>query len=156
MIGRFDGDYSFLSNFYPVEVELDGIKYPTVENAFQAAKIQKESLELTNSSRIYSGFNIVGPAEAKKMGRKVHIREDWDAVKDGIMYKLVRDKFFNYPELGAKLLSSVGHELKEGNTWHDNYWGDCDCVRCKSTIGQNKLGIILMQVRDELAQSLGG
>ena len=40
--------------------------------------------------------------------------------------------------------------LIEGNTWHDNYWGDCSCNRCKSKSGENMLGILLMELRDKL------
>ena len=36
-ITRFHEEYRFLSNFYPVKVEYDGVQYPTVEHAYQAA-----------------------------------------------------------------------------------------------------------------------
>jgi len=38
MIDSFKGDFRFLSNFYPVNVDYEGIMYPTVEHAYVAAK----------------------------------------------------------------------------------------------------------------------
>lgn len=38
-------------------------------------------------------------------------------------------------------------EIVEGNYWHDNYWGNCTCDKCKNIEGQNKLGKILMKIR---------
>ena len=40
-------------------------------------------------------------------------------------------------------------ELIEGNTWHDNYWGVCSCSKCNGR-GKNRLGKLLMKVREEL------
>jgi len=37
-INTFRGKYRFLSNFYYAEVNYEGIRYPTVEHAYQAAK----------------------------------------------------------------------------------------------------------------------
>lgn len=49
----------------------------------------------------------------------------------------------------SKLLATGGQELIEGNRWHDTFWGRCVCERCKGT-GQNWLGRLIMQVREEL------
>ena len=63
---------------------------------------------------------------------------------DGLRYK------FAIPELRDKLLATGDQYLEEGNSWHDNYWGNCDCPRCKDTMGRNMLGQLLMQVREEI------
>jgi ribA/ribD-fused uncharacterized protein len=148
VIDWFDGDpdYDFLSNFHPSTVGYRGGKAATVEHAFQAAKTVD-----------YNDFHVImtarGPGEAKGMGRdrRLEIREDWDTIKIGVMYMLLTQKF-SHPELREKLLATGDAELIEGNTWHDNIWGSCICgsmPRCAGE-GENWLGRLLMQVRDEV------
>lgn len=137
-ISEFQGEYRFLSNFYPAEVELDGVTYPTVEHAFQAAKVF--SPELRENIR-----NAPRPGLAKRMGRKHPLRADWEQVKLSIMEQLVRQKFSKEP-LRSRLLATGSAELIEGNYWNDTFWGVC---RGK---GENHLGRMLMKVREELKQ----
>jgi ribA/ribD-fused uncharacterized protein len=138
-IDRFTGDHDFLSNFHPSPIEVDGILYPTVEHAFQAATtaIPEEKQALAETTT---------PGSAKRLGRKVQLRSDWEQVKVGIMEELVRLKFTTHPDLGEQLLATGDAELVEGNNWNDRFWGVC---RGK---GQNQLGKILMKVRSELSQ----
>jgi len=63
---------------------------------------------------------------------------------------IVKLKFAQNPDLRKKLLATGTEELVEGNTWHDNYWGDCSCPECKNIKGRNQLGITLMRVRKEM------
>lgn len=128
---RFDGAYRFLSNFYA-----DPHGGPTVEHMFQAAKTfdNAEALAILEAET---------PGQAKRMGRKVQLRADWDRVKDSIMLDLLRRKFSIEP-LRSRLLNTRDAELIEGNTWGDTYWGVCNGR------GKNMLGKLLMQVRDEL------
>lgn len=88
-------------------------------------------------------------AEAKRIGRRVELRTDWNAKKDGIMEDILRIKFQD-KKLRELLDKTKGYELVEGNTWHDNYWGDCRCTRgaCQGK-GKNMSGVLLMKVRDE-------
>lgn len=135
-IESFQGKYRFLSNFWPCLVVLDGVRYPTVEHAYQAAKT------LNILDRRYIAV-LVSPGDAKRVGKKVVIRPDWESVKVGVMEDLVRQKF-SHPHL-AKLLSETGDaELIEGNTWGDRFWGVC------RGSGRNELGKILMRVRTEV------
>lgn len=135
MINQFRGPYRFLSNFY---VEEDG---KTVEHYFQAAKATSS----VEGRRILAAST---PGKAKKLGRSSQQRHDWEGVKDIVMLTLLRRKFAN-PDLQKKLLATYPEELVEGNTWGDTYWGqDTD-----SGLGLNKLGQLLMQVREELRQS---
>lgn len=61
------------------------------------------------------------------------------------MSGLVRQKFnHRYPELRTKLLSTGDLEIIEGNHWGDTFWGVCNGT------GENHLGRILMQVREDL------
>ena len=65
------------------------------------------------------------------------------------MYQCVKAKFQD-PELKNLLLETKHRYLVEGTTWHDNYWGNCSCEKCKSIQGNNQLGKTLMRVREEL------
>ena len=141
MINCFEREYAFLSNFYPSPIEYEGIKYPTVEAAFQAEK----TLDLHMKMTIATTDN---PGKAKRMGRKVVLREDWEEIKDKIMEDCLRLKFSD-PILREKLLATGDEELEEGNWWHDNYWGSCYCSRC-GDVGKNKLGYLLMKIRKEI------
>jgi ribA/ribD-fused uncharacterized protein len=89
----------------------------------------------------------LNPSEAKKLGRRVNLRKDWEAVKVKIMEELVRAKFTQNPDLVDKLLATGDAHLEEGNTWGDRIWGTVN------DSGANRLGIILMQIRAEIKES---
>lgn len=136
-----DPPYEFLSNFYPARVEFEGIWYPTTEHAYQAAK----SLKITDRMRI--GL-LPTAGQAKRAGQKVKLRPDWATAKFKVMEALVLQKFTRHPKLRHALQETGDAYLLEGNTWHDNVWGDCTCGRKKCRAkGQNNLGRILMEVR---------
>lgn len=143
MIASFSGPHRFLSNFYSSPIELDGVTFPTVEHAFQA-------LKSTDPDRYAEIAAAPTPAAAKKMGRKVTLRPDWDRVKDTVMADLLALKFKD-PALRAKLLATGDEVLVEGNTWHDQYWGDCTCWTHAGVMGANTLGRLLMMERQALA-----
>jgi ribA/ribD-fused uncharacterized protein len=135
-IEEFTGKNRFLSNFWPVVIEFEGLSYPSVEHAYQAAK----TLDMKHREAIQG---CRAASAAKKMGKNVTLRPDWDEVKLNIMLELVRKKF-QKPWAG-ELLRTTGHaELIEGNWWGDTFWGVCKGV------GENHLGRIIMQVREEL------
>jgi hypothetical protein len=122
---------------------VDDICFPTVEHAFAAAKTH----DVETKKRIASAPT---PSAAKYAGRKVALREDWESVKTDVMLSLIRIKFTKHPNLGAMLLDTGDASLLEGNSWNDRVWG----VDVRTGEGENRLGQILMQVRDEL--ELGG
>jgi ribA/ribD-fused uncharacterized protein len=138
IITSFTGDYNFLSNFYPCELEMDGRRYPSVEHAFQAAK----SADPAERARIAAAPNA---GEAKNLGHALALRSDWEQVKVDIMRDLVRQKFSCDPDLTERLLATGDAELIEGNTWRDAFWGVYEGR------GENWLGRILMEVRRDLA-----
>lgn len=148
IIDLFDGDYRFLSNFYPCEIEYEGQKFLSTEAAFQAAKVKGNTPEETR--RLRKIFTQVNPGKAKRLGRQCKLRPDWEMVKDDVMYEIVKYKFTHHNHLKKLLLDTRTAVLIEGTTWHDNYWGNCTCERCKYTEGKNQLGKILMRVRSEL------
>lgn len=140
MITQFNGPHRFLSNFYPSKIEFEGMEYPTVEHAYQAAKTTNDLIRQDISTAPTPGY-------AKKIGRTIPIREDWDAVKVVIMKRLLNKKFRDLALLS--LLQETGtEELVEGNYWHDNIWGKCFCTEClKNKVATNYLGLLLMEVR---------
>lgn len=150
-INRFSGGYRFLSNFWLAEVELDGERYKSVEHAYQAAKA------ITAIDRRYIAAAET-PGLAKRRGREVALRDDWNQIKIEVMVALLRQKFAR-PFLGPMLLSTRDARLVEGNNWHDTFCGECDGT-CRhgghEPYGDNHLGQLLMQIRAELGASVVG
>jgi|SRR5215831_13274010 len=141
-ITKFSGRYGFLSNFYKTTILVDGLSYPTMEHAFQA-------LKTSNPDERYAIRQSATPTDAKRLGRRVELREDWEEVKSLIMYHLLRHQKFNpmlHPKLAWKLIDTYPRKLYEGNTWGDRYWG-CDPVTLE---GKNMLGFILEETRDHI------
>lgn len=144
MIDFFDGEYAFLSNFYNASCIFEEKLYPTVEHAFQAAK----SLDHAERDWIAAAGS---PGLAKRLGRRINLRPDWEKVKFDVMEECLRSKFAD-SVLKQKLLATSDEELVEGNYWHDNTWGNCSCERCKDIVGRNMLGNILMKLRTEFME----
>ena len=84
--------------------------------------------------------------KAKRLGRQVELRSGWEEIKTELMLEIVRAKFTQNPVLAARLLATGARKLVEGNTWKDVFWG----VDLRTGEGENHLGQILMQVREEL------
>jgi len=137
-VKMFRGAYQFLSNMYAAPFEWDGRSYRNSEAAFQSAKSLDPAVRDTFSE-------MSGPV-AKRAGRKVQLRWDWERVKDDIMEEVVRAKFTQNPALLQKLLNTGDAQLIEGNRWRDSYWG----VDLTTGQGENHLGQILMKLRAEL------
>lgn len=136
VIDSFRGEYFFLSNFFEAPVIYDGITYLNNEAAFQAQKT------LVNKERL--SFAMLNPSQAKKRGRAVSLRPDWEDVKFDIMYNICKAKFTQNEALKTNLLNTGDAVLIEGNTWGDRIWGQVNGV------GENNLGKILMRIREEL------
>ena len=143
-VTSFSEEWRFLSNFYEAEVEYEGIKYPSSEHAYQAAKTNVENQRLAISK-------LSSPGKAKRAGnsRKLELRSDWEEVKDKVMAKIVYRKFSSHENLRDMLLATGNLHLEEGNNWGDTYWGTVNGE------GSNKLGKILMKVRSKLREKHG-
>ena len=143
-ITSFRGRWAKLGNYSPCLVFYDGHAYQSVQHAYQAQKSNDPAIQKMIR-------DATGPAAAKKVARAVQLRQGWDNIKGPLMLDLLREKFVQEPERSI-LLSTGEEELVEGNWWHDNYWGDCRCgVRpACNAVGENMLGKLLMQVREEL------
>ena len=135
-IKGFFGDYRFLSNFWKTPVFFEGVLYPSVENAFQAAKVA--------NSQSRQPFCTCEPWESKKFGKNVELRKDWEEIKLHVMYMCVFDKFYRKLMLRDMLLKTPDY-LEETNYWNDKIWGVNEQGE-----GQNNLGRILMDVKLQL------
>jgi len=155
IIDSFDGDFRFLSNFFPCNIRRGiDIVWHTSENAFQAAKAL--------GTDHFKEFMAMTPGQSKREGKKLELRPDWEEVKIGVMYHIVLDKFSQNLELRLKLLETRNALIVEGNTWNDNFWGvhhepeeelplsviNASCLPCAEN---NHLGRILMIVRFHLS-----
>ena len=140
-INGFQGEYRFLSNFWPCYITYQDFLYPTVEHAYQSAKV--ESADSKEKIR-----NCPTPADAKDFfeTNKVNPDPGWTVEKKlRIMEELLRKKFSGQePFLTRALLDTADAELIEGNDWNDTFWGVCN------NTGQNNLGSLLMKIREEL------
>lgn len=137
-IDSFQGEYFFLSNFYGAPVTYEGLTYQNNEAAFQAQKC--------SDTKDREAFTNMNPSEAKKEGRKVLLRKDWEQIKMSVMAGIVKAKFEQNEELAKKLLATGDAYLEEGNDWGDRIWGTVNGQ------GANCLGMILMNTREELAR----
>lgn len=141
-ITDFSGDYEFLSNFYEVSVEYNGLTYVSTEAAFQAQKC------ITNEERI--AFTKYSPDKSKRAGKRVNLRPDWEDVKIRIMEEVLRAKFTQHKDIAERLISTGDKILIEGNDWGDVFWG----ADSSTGEGENHLGKLLMKIRGELTHKI--
>ena len=130
------GDYGPLSNFWRQPIEIDKMLWPTSEHYYQAMK--SEDPKEQEMIRVCKK-----PGDAKLAGYHVHLRKDWEEVKEEYMLKALRVKFSSRPYLKELLLSTGDAALHEDSPW-DKYWGYVHGE------GKDRLGQLLMQVREEL------
>lgn len=130
-------DFFYLTNFYTSWFTLGEKSWKTVEHYFQAMKFSDE----TYRERIRLAKT---PARAKELGqtRDFSLRADWKSVKEDVMKRALRAKFDQNKELRRKLLETHPNELIE-DAPNDSYWG-----RGKHFHGENRLGTLLMELRD--------
>lgn len=136
MILGFFGEYRFLSNFHICPITIEGRTFNSSEAAYMSFKTEcpvwkDKFAELTD------------PADAKKLGRQVPLRPDWDKYRLAAMDIVLTEKFKSNP-LRQMLLDTEDMYLEETNTWGDTFWGVCNGV------GENNLGKCLMNIRNDL------
>ena len=135
-IKGFFGPYRFMSNFQIAPIVYEGLEYPSTENAYQAGK----SLDIETRKQ----FLNITPSEARKLGQKIPVRADWEFIKYGVMRDVCTYKFTQHSHLREALKLTGEKYLSEHNHWGDRYWGFCNGS------GENNLGKILMEIRDNL------
>lgn len=147
---RTSDEFGVFSNFARYPITVDGLVYPTSEHYYQAMKFEgtprAEQIRLAKSAR-----------EAADLGRDptATMRADWDTPMAGTEDFLVKDmymlialtcKFTQHAALEQVLLSTKGRTIVEASP-KDSYWGDGPDKK-----GKNKLGVLLMRLRDELSK----
>ena len=135
--------YGSFTNYSNHGFELDGWYWPTVEHYYQAQKVLGTEL-----------FELVltadSPALAKRIANsdKNCRKNDWAEMKIEIMRKSVFKKFESHEDLRNLLLATGEEELVEGSKT-DYFWGSG-----KDGTGQNILGKILMEIRDQFRHNI--
>lgn len=142
VISKFDGEFDFLSNFYPSPIVHDGAVYPTAEHLYQAMKT--EDLDERETIRL-----MITPGRAKRAGKHVTLRNNWETLKVHYMKMVLFEKFKSNRHLIQRLIDTEDAALIEGNTWGDTFWGVCDGR------GKNVLGNLLMDLREEFKSVKG-
>lgn len=139
-ISEFRGEYVFLSSYYQSKLNYKGIIFDNAEAAFQSMK--------SNDTEIRKSFSSLSAKQAKTKGRSISLRNDWEKIKEEVMYNVCMCKFNQNPELAIKLIRTGNAYLEQGSLHGDTEWGTVN------GIGNNKLGKILMKVRDEIKRDI--
>lgn len=132
-IREFQGEYRWLSNFWPAPIMYNKILYPSAEHAYQASK--------TDNVMDKQHICTLTAGQAKRYARTLRLIDNWENIKVNVMREIVLLKFIMNKDLRDKLLATGDATLIEGNTWGDTFWGVC------KGRGNNMLGNILMDVR---------
>lgn len=136
-IKEFQGEYRWLSNFYPVSISYKGIWYPSVEHAYMSAKSEDKDWKIFCA-------NTFSPGKVKRQSYRVKLTEGWEDMKLSVMEECLKLKFTQAPFWD--LLVETGNAiLEEGNNWGDKFWG----VDLNTGEGENNLGKLLMRIRSE-------
>ena len=141
MIYQFKDEHRWLSNFWFFDkpMQYQGMPFVTNEHFYVAMKTKDVTIR-----KQVSGHPLKG---VKKFGQGIEVREDWDDIKLDVMLYGLRYKFSeSNPKLRQQLLATRDCHIQEGNYWNDVFWGVC----LKTDIGENNLGKLLMQVREEI------
>jgi ribA/ribD-fused uncharacterized protein len=141
VIMEFKEEFAWLSNFWEVTVDWDGLTYNSSEAVYQAAKCK--------NSEQRKEFVGISALESKKLGKSIELREDWESVKVEVMTDILKCKFDQNPDLKEKLIQTGDADLIEGNWWGDVFWGRCNGM------GMNWLGYLLKKLREEYQKENG-
>lgn len=129
----FRNEYWFLSNMFPCKIRVNGLEFKCAEACFQSFK--------TTDPELRAKFQNLNGFEAKKLGKHIKLRSDWNAIRLDVMKAVVHVKFKQNPNLQQKLIEAYHNSGRNGiiehNNWGDIFWG------CNGTIGANHLGKIL-------------
>lgn len=143
IIKELKGPYFFLNNYSDSEIFMDQIVFRNAEAAYQAGKCttHKEKVNFVN----------LPPNEAKFVGKtEVLPRADWEDIRLEYMKEVLYQKFTQSKKLKNKLLTTGDAKIEHNNHWHDNFWGNCTCPECADIEGENNLGRLLEEVREEI------
>jgi ribA/ribD-fused uncharacterized protein len=145
IIDDFRGKYFFLSNFYLRTFTMYGIVFDCSERAYMWHKTDLQ----TEKDAIMA---VKTPADVKEQGGPGFTtkKPGWDEIHRQPSMFSVRDaQYTQNPDLKQRLLNTEDSLLIEGNWWHDNFWGDCNCPKCICIPGENYLGKTHMSLREK-------
>ena len=128
---------NWFSNMIQCDIEIDDIKYKSTENYYQSKKMKNYQDELYIAN--------LDPHSSKRETRNFEIVDDWNDIKIDVM-RIALEAKFNLPKWKDKLLSTGNDKIIEWNNWGDNFWGVSD----NDHLGQNHLGLLLMEIRTNL------
>ncbi len=131
--------YGCFSNFSRHPIIVNGKEWKTTEHYYRAQKF--EDPEIREKVRL-----SVSPWVAAQIGRdpSLPLRKDWDQIKESVMKDALRLKVTQHTEIKDILLSTDDNEIVE-HTPRDHYWADGG-----DGSGKNRLGILWMEIREEL------
>jgi ribA/ribD-fused uncharacterized protein len=142
----YEHDFYPLSNFSAFSIVFRGTRYATSEHAYHAMKFVTVNWDLWESIRSAESAHLAFKRAETERARR---RPDWDAVKVDIMREILRAKASQHEYVRRKLLATGDRELIE-DSWRDDFWG-----WGPNLDGQNMLGKLWMQIRDELRGKTG-
>lgn len=148
-------------------IDADFVNYPTSEHAYQIRKMINKDMENISIQKYHEYKKIMLAAESgsevaalgrQKVGKNAKINavireyqayvkclDNWDHIKDQVMYFIVYQKFKQNPAILKKLLATDDRQLTE-HTANDHYWADGG-----DGSGKNMLGKTLMLVKMHLS-----
>ena len=144
------------SNFFPCNFYIDGQLFKNSEQAFMTYK----ALQFNDSESALKILQTDIPSEAKALGRKVYPFDPkkWDEVSEMYMFKACLEKFSQNEWLKEALLNTGDSILVEASPY-DRIWGigmscnDPDRFDESKWLGENRLGKVLMDVRNSLSKT---
>lgn len=145
----FREELFFLSNFFeaPIDIEYQGLKFtfPTSEHVFQAMKVAASVMNAEANIKWLKKMEATPlPVKSKYLGKVIDIDvPKWNAMSENCMRRTLELKLTQHPELMQQLVDTADLVLVEYNSWNDQLWGKNE----KTGKGQNKLGILLMELR---------
>lgn len=151
----FFSKYSFLSNFHPAKMVVNGQTFTCSEQAFQYNK----ALVCNRDDIVKSVKSRSNPKKMKMDGDRVDTSKEWEERKVGMMRCILTNKFAQNPDLLAKLKDTGNSPLYECTV--DTFWGTgwvLESPKWQGTDmfpGNNVLGNLLMEVRGILCISAG-
>lgn len=133
---------NWFSNMVVDPIYIEARLWPSVENYYQAMK--------STDRDVQEIIRAASPSRAKQLGKKVILRRDWEQIKESKMKHALSIKFSNKPWYGL-LIATGDAQLIEWNNWGDKYWGVTEDGK-----GRNRLGVLLMELREEFKQLSNG
>ncbi len=151
-------EYGWLSNWYPSDFTVDGVKFSSIEQYMMYKKaetfgdedIKAQVMEIENTAKI------------KALGRRVKKYNNtvWNGVRQIVVYNGLYAKYSQNAELRDMLLKTGNNMLAECAV-NDKIWAigismkDEDRFDMRKWKGQNLLGFATMLVRERLKKETG-